>query len=71
MLDNKIALGGADGYSTAKLINELDPEKRSLTDEKLTNLLEYYEDTSTDLRIKSPDYVAIDDFMEQFGLDVN
>ena len=69
MLDNKIALGGNDGYSTARIINELDPEKRSLTDEKLANLLEYYEDTSVDLRIKSPDYVVIDDFMEQFGLD--
>ena len=62
---------GKDGYSTAKLINELDTEKRGLTDEKLTNLLEYYEDTTTDLRLPSPDYLVIDDFMQHFGLDQN
>ena len=60
---------GADGYSTATLINKLDPEVRSLNDEKLSNLLEYYEDTLTDLRIKSPDYLVIDDFMQHFELD--
>ena len=62
---------GKDGYSTAKLINELDTEKRGLTDEKLTNLLEYYEDSTTDLRLPSPDYLVIDDFIQHFELDQN
>ena len=62
-------MGGTGGYSTATLINKLDPETRGLTDEKLTNLLEYYEDTLTDLRIKSPDYLIIDDFMQHFEMD--
>ena len=60
---------GKDGYSTAKLINELDPEARGLNDQKLTNLLEYYEDTTTDLRLKSPDYLIIDNFLQYFELD--
>ena len=62
-------MGGTGGYSTATLINKLDPETRGLTDEKLTNLLEYYEDTLTDLRIKSPDYLIIDDFIQHFEMD--
>ena len=42
---------------------------RSLDDEKLTNLLEDYEDTLTNLKIKNPDYLIIDNFMQYFELD--
>ena len=49
-------------------VNNLDTKLFKITDEKLTEFLEHYEDSILNTKQKGKSYMIMDNFMEYFGL---
>ena len=49
-------------------VNQLDTKMFSISDKKLTNFLEHYEDSILNTKQKGKSYMIMDNFLEYFGL---
>ena len=49
-------------------VNKLDTKLNNISDKKLTQFLEYYEDSILNVKKKGKSYMIMDNFMEYFGM---